>query len=146
MNNYRPIVNVNNAHCSLYCSINLNQDKLFNSLFDNRNIYNIENNTFTPLIKSNEIKNIKQFNKDGINNINKRNRLLFVSPEYDTTLNNNKNTDEIYYKSVYIPKKKISKSNTNLISGIKINNNNNKNQNFNNKNMKSSSIKEMNIN
>ena len=146
MNNYRPIVNVNNAHCSLYCSINLNQDKLFNSLFDNRNIYNIENNTFTPLIKSNEIKNIKQFNKDGINNNNKRNRLLFVSPEYDTTLNNNKNTDEIYYKSVYIPKKKISKSNTNLISGIKINNNNNKNQNFNNKNMKSSPIKEMNIN
>ena len=145
MNNYRPIVNVNNAHCSLYCSINLNQDKLFNSLFDNRNIYNIENNTFTPLSKGNEIKNIKQFNKDGINNINKRNRLLFISPEYDTTLNNNKNMDEVYYKSVYIPKKKISKSNTNLITGVKANNNN-KNKNLNNKNIKSSPIKEMNIN
>ena len=144
MNNYRPIVNVNNAHCSLYCSINLNQDKLFNSIFDNKNIYNFENNTYTPLTKSKDLKKIKQLNKDGINNNNKRNKILFVSPEYDTTLNNNKNMVSVFYKSVYIPKKKISKSNTNLISGVKTNNNNKNKNNF--KNMKSSPIKEMNIN
>ena len=136
-NNYRPIVNVNNAHCSLFCSINLNQDKLFNTIFDNRNINSIANNTFSPLAKSNDTGNIKIFPKGGINNINKRNRLLYMNPENDIHFSTNKRTEKVDNKSVYIPKKKISKSNTDIIKGIKANITNN---------LKSSPIKEMNIN
>ena len=141
-NNYRPIVNVNNAHCSLYCSINLNQDKLFSTIFDNNHFYSVANNTFTPLTKRNEIKNIKQFTKGGLNNSNKRNRILLINPEYDINLSTNKRVEKINNKSVYVPKKKISKSNIE-IKGLKINKNNNNN---NNENIKSSPIKEMNIN
>ena len=141
-NNYRPIVNVNNAHCSLYCSINLNQDKLINTIFDNRNIC-FTNNTFTPITKNNEIGNIKQLSKGSINNNNnnKKNRLLLISPEYDINLSKNKKIENntINNHSVYVPKKKISKSNTDFIKGIKSNNNKKTN-------IKSSPIKEMNIN
>ena len=133
--NYRPIVNVNNAHCSLYCSINLNQDKLLNTLFDNRNIY-ISNNAFTPLTKSNDIGKIKHFEKEEINN--KKNRILLINPEYDINLGTNQRIDNTNSNSIYIPKKKISKSNTDLLKDIKAN--------INNKNVKSSPIKEMNIN
>ena len=133
--NYRPIVNVNNAHCSLYCSINLNQDKLLNTLFDNRNRY-ISNNSLTPITKSNDIGKIKHFGKEEINN--KKNRILLINPEYDINLGINQRIDNINNNSIYIPKKKISKSNTDLIKGIKAN--------INKKNVKSSPIKEMNIN
>ena len=140
-NNYRPIVNVNNAHCSLYCSINLNQDKLFSTIFDNQNVYSISNNAFTPLTKRNEIKNIKQFNKGALNNSNKRNRILLINPEYDINLSTNKRFDKINNKSVYVPKKKISRSNVDLLKGLNMNKNM-----VNNENIKSSPIKEMNIN
>lgn len=140
-NNYRPIVNVNNAHCSLYCSINLNQDKLFSTIFDNQNLYSIANNTFTPLTKRNEIKNIKQFAKGNSNNYNKRNRILLINPESDINLSTNKRYDKINNKSVYVPKKKISKSNMDLLKGINM-----KKNIANNDNIKSSPIKEMNIN
>ena len=137
-NNYRPIVNVNNAHCSLYCSINLNQDKLFNTLFENQNLCSFTNNTFTPLTKRNDIQNIKQMNKNDLLNNNKRNRLLLINPGYDINLSNiNKRIEKTNNKSVYIPKKKISKGNQDCLKGI---------SSVKNINNKKSPIKEMNIN
>ena len=144
VNNFRPIVNVNNAHCSLYCSINLNQDKLFNTILDNQNIYTINNNSYTPITKRRIIEETKQLTKDRINNPNKRNRLLLIRPECDTNLNSNKRYDKDYnQKSVYIPKKKISKSKTDLVNRVK---KATKNVNIKNNNIKSFPIKEMNIN
>ena len=137
-NDYRPIVNVNNAHCSLYCSINLNQDKLFNTLFENPNLYSFSNNTFTPLTKRNEIQNIKQSTKGDLLNNNKRNRLLLINPECDNYLNNtNKRIEKVNDKNVYFPKKKISKGSQDYIKGMK------SGKSINNK---KSPIKEMNIN
>lgn len=136
-NNYRPILNVNNVHCSLYSSINLNQDKLFSTIYDSQYL----NSTLSPLIKTND------FAKGG-EIINKRNRLLFVEPEYNMNLSTNKRSDKINNKSVYIPKKKISKSKTDLFNGLnskKSTINIKQINNFNHK-LKSSPIKEMNIN
>ena len=155
-----PIINVNNAHCSLFCSININPDnninnnnnKLFNTVFNSNNI---------PISKINEPEKEKE-NKNlpdnnSINYMNK-NRLLFLNKEYDININK-KSTKEIN-KSVYIPKNKITKFNNNIINEIKLkpieiennkeisnNINENKNNSNNNNDLKQSSpIKEMNIN
>ena len=136
-NNYRPILNVNNVHCSLYSSINMNQDKLFSTIYDSQYL----NSTLSPLIKNNE------FIKGG-EIINKRNRLLFVEPDYNMNLSTNKRSEKVNNKSVYIPKKKISKSKTDLLNGLnqkKSTFNIKQINNFNHK-LKSSPIKEMNIN
>ena len=77
INNYGPIFNVNNAHCSLYYSINVNQNKLYNTIFDNRNIYSIANNTINPIIESSENTKNPQMR---INNCN------FISPENHITV------------------------------------------------------------
>lgn len=136
-NNYRPILNVNNVHCSLYSSINMNQDKLFSTIYDSQYL----NSTLSPLVKNNE------FIKGG-EIINKRNRLLFVEPDYNMNLSTNKRSEKVNNKSVYIPKKKISKSKTDLLNGLnqkKSTFNIKQINNFNHK-LKSSPIKEMNIN
>ena len=136
-NNYKPILNVNNVHCSLYNSINMNQDKLFSTIYDSQYL----NSTLSPLVKTNE------FVKGG-EIINKRNRLLFAEPDYNMNLSTNKRSEKVNNKSVYIPKKKISKSKTDLFNGLnqKKNNINIKQiNNFNHK-LKTSPIKEMNIN
>ena len=154
-NTYRPIVNVNNAHCSLFCSINLNEDRLFNTIFDN-NINSFSNYGLTSLTRRTEIVHNKDFINEEINNINnnnnnKRNRLIYINPQYNINFSTNKRLNTINNKSVYIPKKKINKNNTDLI-------NNNTNTNYNNiktsenilndkiTNIKTSPIKEMNIN
>ena len=136
-NNYRPILNVNNVHCSLYSSININQDKLFSTIYDSQYL----NSSLSPLVKTNEF--IK-----GDEIINKRNRLLFVEPDYNMNLSTNKRSEKANNKSVYIPKKKISKSKTDLFNGLnqkKSTINIKHTNNFNHK-LKSSPIKEMNIN
>ena len=154
-NTYRPIVNVNNAHCSLFSSINLNEDGLFNTMFDN-NINSFSNYGLTSLTKRTEIVRNKDLINEEINNLNnnnnnKRNRLIYINPQYNINFSTNKRLNTINNKSVYIPKKKINKSNTDLI-------NNNTNTNYNNiktsenlfndkiNNIKTSPIKEMNIN
>ena len=136
-NNYRPILNVNNVHRSLYSSININQDKLFSTIYDSQYL----NSSLSPLVKTNEF--VK-----GAEIINKRNRLLFVEPDYNMNLSTNKRSEKINNKSVYIPKKKISKSKTDLFNGLnqkKSTINIKQINNFNHK-LKSSPIKEMNIN
>ena len=140
-----PIINVNNAHCSLYCSININQDnennnKLFNTVFN-------PNNTTTPITKRNEIENenINLLNKNIINSI-KKNRLIFINPESEVNLSTNKKIDKAINKSVYVPKNKITKFNNDLNNATKIKNDNNKIINNYNNVKRSSPIKEMNIN
>ena len=141
-----PIINVNNAHCSLFCSININQDnnnnnnKLFNTVFNSNN---------TPIMKKGEEEkeNIK-LDKNLINKI-KKNKLSFLNNEYNISTNQNNKIKKEINKSVYIPKIKITKFN-NIIS----NDNKKKSadiednreiKNYNNK-KQSSPIKEMNIN
>ena len=130
INNFGPIFNVNNAHCSLYYSINVNQNKLFNTISDDSNEYynnNTFNSTINPLTKSIEIgKNRKPL--IAINSCN------FIGPKHK--ININSNNDEINNKNIY-SKKKISRNNTKLIYEIKTNNI---------KNLKIPPIKEMNIN
>jgi hypothetical protein len=136
-NNYRPILNVNNIHGSLYSSINMNQDKLFSTIYDSQYL----NNSLSPLVKTNEF-----IRGDEI--LNKRNKLLFVEPDFNMNLSTNKRSEKINNKSVYIPKKKISKSKTDLFNELnqkKSKINIKQINNFNHK-LKSSPIKEMNIN
>ena len=157
----RPIINVNNAHCSLYCSININpntnspeynHNKLFKTVFNTNN---------TPMTKINEIEkeNIKLLDKKMFNKINK-NKLLFLSNESDINFNKSKKYLKEINKSVYFPKNKISKfnNNNNLVNEVKgkvgeaeekreIFNYLNDIKNNNNHDIKKSSpIKEMNIN
>ncbi len=141
-NNNRPIVNVNNAHCSLYCSINVNEDKLFNTIFENHNTNSFINNGLTPLTRRTEVIHNKGFIKEEMNN-NKRNRLLYINPQYDINLSTNKKFDKTNKKSVYVPKKKINKNNTDLDNNIKTSKNISDDKL---RNKKSSPIKEMNIN
>ena len=150
-----PIINVNNAHCSLFCSININPDNNNNN--DNNKLFNtVFNSNNTPISKINEVEKDKE--KENMKDINpnnyiKKNRLLFLSNEYDDININKKSTKEIN-KSVYIPKNKITKFNSNIINEIKlkpieIENNKEITNNVNNNNndlKQSSPIKEMNIN
>ena len=149
-NQTTPIINVNNAHCSLYCSININQNqdnqnnKILKTLlnknnhndFINENIYNV------PMSKKidNEYENdnINLINKKIFDNVNnKKNKNIIVntiqkmnlSLSYKNNNNSKKNEKEnendktikTINKSVYIPKNKIIKYNNN---DKKINNNN----------------------
>ena len=52
-NHFRP--NNVNSHCSLFYSINLSQDKLFNTIYNNKNT----NNTLTPLQNNENFENSK---------------------------------------------------------------------------------------
>ena len=132
VNNFRPIVNVNNAHCSLYCSINVNQDKLINTLLNSKNFSSFSKNAFTPLNKSKQNNNILRSN----DNIIKRNKNISINP---IGLNfNTENYQKEQNKLLFITKHTLSKDNNNLINSEKISNINN--------NIKISPIKEMNIN
>ena len=138
-----PIINVNNAHCSLFCSININQDsnnnnKLFNKVFNSNN---------TPITKITEAEkdNIK-LEKNLIHGVDK-NKLFFLNNDYN--INKNKKIKKEINKSVYIPKNKITKFNYNLANENKIKTSNiEENKVINNYNNKkqSSPIKQMNIN
>jgi hypothetical protein len=138
-NNEANISNVNNAYCSLFDSINSKQDKEFNTIIDNQNKHFKENNSFTPITKRSIIENMKQMTKEKINNINKRNNNLLNQQENDKK----RYSKDCSQKSIYIPKKKISKSKLDGINKVKTASilNNNKNHD-----LKSFPIKEMNIN
>ena len=115
-NQNQPIINLNNAHCSLYYSININKD------LNSNDIYNNTNNT------------MKNFNisKNIVNNIQKINYILNM--ENKINLNKKKGNNN---KTVYVPKNKANK-----IKNLKSNKDKYKN---NNNFKKYSPIKEMNI-
>jgi hypothetical protein len=150
-NTHRPIVNVNNAHCSLFCSINLNEDKLFNTIFDAKNINAFANYGLTPLTRRAEVIHNRDFVKEEMINNDKRNKIIYINPQLELNLNTNTRLDSLNNKTVYIPKKKLNKNNTDFINSNTNNNYTNINtcENLMNdkiNNMKTSPIKEMNIN
>ena len=115
-NQNQPIINLNNAHCSLYYSININKD-----LNNNNVIFNNTNN------------NLKTFNinKHNVNNMQNINYIL--KPEENNSNKKKGNNNE----TVYVPKNKANK-----INKFKSNKTKNKNPH----NIKNSSpIKEMSI-
>ena len=133
VNNFRPIVNVNNAHCSLYCSINVNQDKLINTLLNSKNLSSFSKNTFTPINKSKQNNNILRSNEKDIIERNKNNSINPIGLNFNT-----ENFQKEQNKLLFITKHTLSKDNNDLINNEKISNINN--------NIKISPIKEMNIN
>ena len=142
VNDFLPIVNVNNAHCSLYCSINVNQDKLINTLLNNQNFNNFSDNIYTPISKKKKKENQNYILRSNENSLNKRNKNISINPiglNFNTeTFNNNKN------KFLYMTEKTIDKNiNKNLFNNE--NTFDQKESNIND-NIKISPIKEMNIN
>ena len=136
-NNFKSIINIKHSKCPLFYYINSYQDKLCNK--------NYINNNLIPLLKGNELLNNKNINKDEVIN-NKSNKICFNS-ENDIDLSNNKGNEIIKHKSVYIPKKKVPRCKTDFFKGMKnIKSTINSKAVNNNKNIKSSPIKEMNIN
>ena len=92
----QPIINVNNAHCSLFCSININKD--------NNDILN--NNAIIPL------KTIdNSLNRNIINNIPILNTNKKINLNKTSTKNNN--------KAVYIPKNKEKTKSINEKNSLK---------------------------
>ena len=131
----RPIVNVNNSHCSLYCSINVNQDKLINTLLNNKNFSSFSQNTNTPINKKkqNKIENNIEI-KSNDNNIIKRNRNF---PINSIGINlKTENSPRINNKFNIISKKNSNEDNNEKIFD----------KNDSNNNIKISPIKELNIN
>ena len=131
----RPIVNVNNSHCSLYCSINVNQDKLINTLLNNKNFSSFSPNTNTPINKKkqNKIENNIEI-KSNDNNIIKRNRNF---PINSIGINlKTENSPRINNKFNIISKKNSNEDNNEKIFD----------KNDSNNNIKISPIKELNIN
>ena len=131
----RPIVNVNNSHCSLYCSINVNQDKLINTLLNNKHFSSFSQNTNTPINKKkqNKIENNIEI-KSNDNNIIKRNR---NSPINSIGINlKTENSPRINNKFNIISKKNSNEDNNEKIFD----------KNDSNNNIKISPIKELNIN
>ena len=127
-NQNQPIINLNNAHCSLYCSININKN--------NNEIFNTYN-SITPLKTNDEyfyqsMKNITKI-KNNVNNNKNQNYAFKKTKEIKKNSKNNN-------KAVYVPKNKTKK--------LKVNNSKElitDNKNLNNNVKKSSPIKEMNI-
>ena len=131
----RPIVNVNNSHCSLYCSINVNQDKLINTLLNNKDFSSFSQNTNTPINKKkqNKIENNIEI-KSNDNNIIKRNRNF---PINSIGINlKTENSPRINNKFNIISKKNSNEDNNEKIFD----------KNDSNNNIKISPIKELNIN
>ena len=131
----RPIVNVNNSHCSLYCSINVNQDKLINTLLNNKHFSSFSQNTNTPINKKkqNKIENNIEI-KSNDNNIIKRNRNF---PINSIGINlKTENSPRINNKFNIISKKNSNEDNNEKIFD----------KNDSNNNIKISPIKELNIN
>ena len=136
-NKFRPIVNVNNSHCALYYSINVNQDKLINSLLTGKNFPSFSENTYTPLTK--KIQN-KMYND---HNISKRNKNNIIPIELNFNSDNSfqdKHNSFNYSKKTL--KRKINRDLINDINKVQIENNN---SSIDTK-IKISPIKEMNIN
>ena len=91
-NQNHPIINLNNAHCSLFCSININKDN--NEIYNNQIIpsKSIENN-------SNQNSKILIIKKNILNNIHKQNYPFNIKKEINIIKKNDRNN-----KNIYIPK------------------------------------------
>ena len=116
-NQNQPIINLNNAHCSLYYSININKD-----LNNNTDIYN----------KNNKYMKTFYVNKNDVNSMDNINYILNTENRIHLNKRNKSNN-----KNIYVPKNKTSN-----LKKIKANKAKNKN---NNNARKSSPIKEMSI-
>ena len=83
---------MNNAHCSLFCSININKDN--NEIYNNQIIpsKSIENN-------SNQNSKILIIKKNILNNIHKQNYPFNIKKEINIIKKNDRNN-----KNIYIPK------------------------------------------
>ena len=143
-NKFRPIVNVNNAHCALYCSINVNQDKLINTLLNTQNFSSFSKNTYTPLTKKKQSNNENCILKSNDNGVFKRNKNIGINP-IELNFNTEKFTRDNNFNFFNLTKRTLPKNNTDLINEKIYDDDNNKTT-INNNNIKISPIKEMNIN
>ena len=142
-NKFRPIVNVNNAHCALYCSINVNQDKLINTLLNSQNFSSFSKNTYTPLTKKKQSSNENNILKSNDTGIFKRNKNIGIN-QIGFNFNTEKFHKDNNLNFFNLTKRTLPKnSNTDLINE-KIYEDNNKTIISND--IKISPIKEMNIN
>ena len=143
-NKFRPIVNVNNAHCALYCSINVNQDKLINTLLNSQNFSSFSKNTYTPLTKKKQSSNENKILKSNDTSIFKRNKNIGIN-QIGLNFNTEKFHKDNNLNFFNLTKRTLPKNNTDLINEKIYDDNNNKTT-INNNNIKISPIKEMNIN
>ena len=135
-NNNQPIINLNNAHCSLYCSININKDN--NEIFDtNNNInYNNINQNSKILNKNNKnhfcsMKDIKNKNiyvpKNKSKNLKQNKSKVFMTKDKNKINNNNmKKSSPI--KEMNIDLKKMNINQNKIKNQRAINSKNEKNK------------------
>ena len=135
-NNNQPIINLNNAHCSLYCSININKDN--NEIFDTNN--NINNNNINQnskiLNKNNKnhfcsMKDIKNKNiyvpKNKSKNLKQNKSKVFMTKDKNKINNNNmKKSSPI--KEMNIDLKKMNINQNKIKNQRAINSKNEKNK------------------
>ena len=135
-NNNQPIINLNNAHCSLYCSININKDN--NEIFDTNN--NINNNNINHnskiLNKNNKnhfcsMKDIKNKNiyipKNKSKNLKQNKSKVFMTKDKNKINNNNmKKSSPI--KEMNIDLKKMNINQNKIKNQRAINSKNEKNK------------------
>ena len=143
-NKFRPIVNVNNSHCALYYSINVNQDKLINSLLSGKNFPSFSQNNCTRLTKKNQNKNQNKRLDFNDPNIFKRNKNMAINP-IKFSFNSENFIQDKHNSFNFIKKTLTNNINRDIINNInklKIENNNSNND----IKIKVSPIKEMNIN
>ena len=134
-NNNQPIINLNNAHCSLYCSININKDN--NEIFDtNNNINNNINHNSKILNKNNKnhfcsMKDIKNKNiyvpKNKSKNLKQNKSKVFMTKDKNKINNNNmKKSSPI--KEMNIDLKKMNINQNKIKNQRAINSKNEKNK------------------
>ena len=135
-NNNQPIINLNNAHCSLYCSININKDN--NEIFDtNNNInYNNINQNSKILNKNNKnhfcsMKDIKNKNiyvpKNKSKNLKQNKSKVFMTKD-KSKINNNNMKKSSPIKEMNIDLKKMNINQNKIKNQRAINSKNEKNK------------------
>ena len=135
-NNNQPIINLNNAHCSLYCSININKDN--NEIFDTNN--NINNNNINHnskiLNKNNKnhfcsMKDIKNKNiyvpKNKSKNLKQNKSKVFMTKD-KSKINNNNMKKSSPIKEMNIDLKKMNINQNKIKNQRAINSKNEKNK------------------
>ena len=135
-NNNQPIINLNNAHCSLYCSININKDN--NEIFDTNN--NINNNNINQnskiLNKNNKnhfcsMKDIKNKNiyvpKNKSKNLKQNKSKVFMTKD-KSKINNNNMKKSSPIKEMNIDLKKMNINQNKIKNQRAINSKNEKNK------------------
>ena len=134
-NNNQPIINLNNAHCSLYCSININKDN--NEIFNtNNNINNNINQNSKILNKNNKnhfcsMKDIKNKNiyvpKNKSKNLKQNKSKVFMTKD-KSKINNNNMKKSSPIKEMNIDLKKMNINQNKIKNQRAINSKNEKNK------------------